>query len=196
LRLVGDRYLRRRYRKDGLVQRNAIIFHGTGGNPDIAWYPWLARRLADRGYTVEVPHYPGVNAEPIDTFLPKVLANHRFDEDTVLVGHSGGAALLLALLEHLDVTVAQAVLVAGYSTVPNANAEPVLQATYDWAAIKAHVKDLYFINSRKDPYGCDAEQGRAMFERLGGTQIIRDDGHFGDYDQPYDTFELLDRLIA
>jgi predicted alpha/beta hydrolase family esterase len=196
LRLVGDRYLRRRYRKDGLVQRNAIIFHGTGGNPDIAWYPWLARRLADRGYTVEVPHYPGVNAEPIDTFLPKVLANHRFDEDTVLVGHSGGAALLLALLEHLDVTVAQAVLVAGYSTVPNTNAEPVLQATYDWAAIKAHVKDLYFINSRKDPYGCDAEQGRAMFERLGGTQIIRDDGHFGDYDQPYDTFELLDRLIA
>jgi predicted alpha/beta hydrolase family esterase len=195
LRLVGDRYLRRRYRKDGPVQRNAIIFHGTGGNPDIAWYPWLARRLADRGYTVEVPHYPGVNAEPIDTFLPKVLANHRFDEDTVLVGHSGGAALLLALLEHLDVTVAQAVLVAGYSTVPNTNAEPVLQATYDWAAIKAHVKDLYFINSRKDPYGCDAEQGRAMFERLGGTQIIRDDGHFGDYDQPYDTFELLDRLI-
>jgi hypothetical protein len=35
-----------------------------------------------------------------------------------------------------------------------------------------------------------------MFERLGGTQIVRDDGHFGDHDQAYPTFELLDRLIA
>jgi hypothetical protein len=51
------------------------------------------------------------------------------------------------------------------------------------------------INSREDPYGCDDKQGRAMFERLGGTQIVRDDGHFGDIDQPYESFELLDRLI-
>jgi hypothetical protein len=35
-----------------------------------------------------------------------------------------------------------------------------------------------------------------MFEQLGGTQIVRDDGHFGDAGQPYETFELLDRLIA
>ncbi|MEU7998946.1 alpha/beta hydrolase [Micromonospora sp. NPDC049060] len=175
--------------------RRAIIFHGTGGNPDACWYPWLAGRLAARGYAVEVPHHPGINVEPIATFLPKVLNGHSFDEDTILVGHSGGAALLLALLEHVDVTVAQAILVAGYCTRPNTEEEPVLQQGYDWAAIRSHVRDIYFINSREDPYGCDDRQGRAMFERLGGTQIVRDDGHFGDYDQPYERFELLDRLI-
>jgi len=94
------------------------------------------------------------------------------------------------------VTVTQAVLVAGYSTQPNTEDEPVLQARYDWAAIKAHVGDLYFINSRRDPYGCDDQQGRAMFERLGGTHIVRDDGHFGDHNQPYETFPLLDNLIG
>ncbi|MER7006218.1 alpha/beta hydrolase [Dactylosporangium sp. NPDC000555] len=177
------------------MPRNAIIFHGTGANPDVVWLPWLGRRLTERGYAVQIPHYPDINVEPIATFLPKVLANHRFDEHTVLVGHSGGAALLLALLEHIDVTVPQAILVAGYCTRPNTSDEPVLQEQYDWAAIKAHVRDLYFVNSRVDPYGCDEQQGRAMFERLGGTQIVRDDGHFGDYDQPYDTFELLDKLI-
>jgi predicted alpha/beta hydrolase family esterase len=175
------------------VGRRAIIFHGTGGNPDVCWYRWLAGRLEARGYAVEVPHHPGINVEPIATFLPKVLQAHSFDEETVLVGHSGGAALLLALLE--QVPAAQAVLVAGYCTRPNDSAEPVLKESYDWSAIRASVPDIAFINSRVDPYGCDERQGRAMFEHLGGTQIIRDDGHFGDYDQPYDTFELLDRLI-
>ncbi|GAA4413581.1 hypothetical protein GCM10023168_36550 [Fodinibacter luteus] len=177
------------------MNRTAILFHGTGAHPDVVWLPWLRQRLTERGYTVQVPHYPGLNVEPIATFLPKLLANHSFDANTVLVGHSGGAALLLALLEHIDTRVGQAILVAGYCTPPTTEDEPVLQQDYDWAAIRAHVRDLYFINSREDPYGCDDTQGRAMFERLGGTQIVRDDGHFGDIDQPYESFELLDRLI-
>jgi len=175
--------------------RRAIIFHGTGANPNVAWYPWLAGRLAARGYAVEVPHLPGINVEPIADFLPKVFAGHTFDEETVLVGHSGGAALLLAVLERVPAPVAQAVLVAGYCTRPNDSPEPVLRENYDWDAIRSNVRDIIFINSRQDPYGCDERQGRAMFARLGGTQIVRDDGHFGDYDQPYETFDLLDRLI-
>lgn len=175
------------------MNRKAIIFHGTAAHPDVVWLPWLRNRLTERGYAVEGPHYPSLNLEPIATFLPKVLANHTFDANTVLIGHSGGAALLLAILEHINTKVDQAILVAGYCT--NTEENPVLQDDYDWAAIRASVRDLYFINSREDPYGCDDKQGRAMFEKLGGTQIVRDDGHFGDIDQPYESFELLDRLI-
>jgi len=177
------------------MEKRAIIFHGTGGHPDHCWYRWLGTRLEARGYAVEIPHYPGLNSDPIETFLPTVLASHVFDEGTVLVGHSGGAALLLAILEHIETPVAQAILVAGYSTPPNENAEPVLQASYDWERIKSHVRDITFINSVRDPYGCDAGQGRQMFDRLGGTQIIRDEGHFGDMGDPCPTFELLDRLV-
>lgn len=177
------------------MAKNAIIFHGTGGNPDVAWYRWLDRRLTERGYRVERPHHPGINIEPIAEFLPTVLAAHHFDADTVLVGHSGGAALLLAVLENLQASVAQAILVAGYATRVNESEEPVLQDTYDWDRIRAHGGDLYFINSVEDPYGCDAAQGRLMFDHLGGTQIIRNDGHFGDYNQTFETFELLDGLI-
>jgi predicted alpha/beta hydrolase family esterase len=145
---------------------------------------------------VERPHYPGVNVEPIATFLPKVLDRHLFDADTVLVGHSGGAALLLAVLEHLQAPVALTILVAGYATRPSDSDEPVLQDAYEWDRMRANGGDLYFINSITDPYGCDATQGRLMLENLGGTLIVRDEGHFGDYNQPYDTFELLDRLIV
>ncbi|MGN6681872.1 MAG: hypothetical protein ACTHKL_29260 [Streptosporangiaceae bacterium] len=119
------------------MQPNAIIFHGTGADPQTAWYPWLGGRLAERGYAVSIPHYPRMNIEPVATLLPKVLASHGFDEKSVLIGHSGGAAFLLALLEHIDVTVAQAILVAGYCTRPNTEDEPVLQDRYDWDTIKA-----------------------------------------------------------
>lgn len=177
------------------MPRHAIILHGTHGHPDNVWYPWLADRLTARGYVVERPHHPELNVEPVATFLPRVLAAHTFDADTVLIGHSGGAALLLALLEHLDAPVAQAVLVAGYATRPNESEEPVLQAAYDWDRIRANAGDVVLVNSVRDPYGCDAVQGRAMFDRLGGTLVVRDDGHFGDWDQAYDTFPLLERLV-
>ena len=173
------------------MSRQAIVFHGTRARPEYIWYPWIAARLEARGFDVEVPHLPGINVEPIATFLPSVLRQHTFDEDTVLIGHSGGAALLLALLEHLDVTVAQAVLVAGYSTVPGTNEEPVLQPSYDWDAIRGHARDLWFLNSVVDPFGCDAEQGRVLLDRLGGTLVVRPEGHFVD-----DTFELLDRIVT
>jgi predicted alpha/beta hydrolase family esterase len=178
-----------------LMSKKAIIFHGTGGRPEYAWYAWLGKRLESRGYTVEIPHYPDMNREPIETFLPKVLSAHVFDRQTVLVGHSGGAALLLSILQHVDVVIPQAILAAGYATAPNTEEEPVLQSRYDWEKIKANVRDIYFLNSTNDPYGCDDRQGRAMFDRLGGTQIIRGDGHFGSPDQQYPTFELLDRLV-
>jgi len=72
----------------------------------------------------------------------------------------------------------------------------VLQTSYDWAKIKANVRDIYFINSVTDPYGCDAGQGRMMFDHIGGTLIIRDEGHFGSPDQEYPEFELLKRLVT
>ena len=166
----------------------AIIFHGTGARPEYIWYPWLAARLEARGYAVEVPHHPGINTEPVAATLPKVLARHDFDDETVVVGHSGGAALLLALLER--VRVRQAVFVAGYATPPNDSEEPVLQESYDWDAIRANAGELWFLNSVTDEFGCDVDRGRALLDRLGGTLVVRDDGHFVT-----DTLEIVDRII-
>jgi predicted alpha/beta hydrolase family esterase len=177
------------------MKQKAIIFHGTGGNPDVAWYAWLGEQLREKGFEVEIPSYPDINVAPIATFLPKVLSSHQFDSETTLIGHSAGAALLLSLLEHLDSPVKQAFLAAGYATQPNDSEEPVLQSSYNWEKIAANVKDIYFINSTDDPYGCDDKQGALMFSKLGGTQIICKEGHFGSEWQEYNQFELLNKLI-
>lgn len=179
---------------------NVIIFHGTDCQPDnkFYWYSWLKKQLEAHGHKVEVPYYPDINHEDIATFLPKVLKNHDFGRDTVLVGHSAGSPLILSILERLGAAVRLSVLVAGYSMrLPREEKDPVLQDNYEWGKIKANAKDFVFINSVNDPWGCDDKQGRILFDNLGGTQIIKNDGHFGSEGNnlPYVEFPLLRDII-
>lgn len=174
--------------------KNAIIFHGTDDNPKSYWYGWLGNELENTGYKVAIPYYPTINKEPIEIFLPKVLSQHVFDSDTILVGHSAGAPLILSILEHIKIQIAKAVLVSGYSQHPDDQMDdPILQETYDWKKIKQNVKEIVYINSVNDPWSCDDTQGRILFDHLGGTQVIQDEGHFGSVPkgQKYDTFPLL-----
>jgi predicted alpha/beta hydrolase family esterase len=177
-----------------------IIFHGSDCSPDkiYYWYMWLKERLEAQGHEVETPHYPDINHEAIDTFLPKVLQSHTFDAETVLVGHSAGAPLILSILENLDAPVRLSVLVAGYSMrLPGEDVDPVLQQSYDWQKIKQNSKDFVFINSVEDPWGCTDKQGRILFDSLGGTQVIRNEGHFGSEGKnlPYVEFPLLRDIV-
>ncbi len=178
--------------------KNAIIFHGTDDTPHSHWYAWLKTELERAGYQVSLPYYPAINHEPIEQFLPKVLEDHQFDNDTVLVGHSAGGPLILSILEHIETPIAQAILVAGYCEHPDDQIkDPILQPAYDWPKIKQNAGDIFFINSVEDPWNCNAEQGRTMFNHLGGTQIIRNEGHFGSdkFNQSYRTFPLVKALI-
>src|SRR5438876_168309 len=126
--------------------KNAIIFHGTDDNPDRYWYKWLGRALEEDGYKVTIPYNPTINKEPINTFLPKVLKQHTFDKDTLLVGHSAGGPIILSILENINVQIGKAILVAGYSQHPDEQMEdPILQETYNWDKIKQNVREIIFI---------------------------------------------------
>ncbi len=176
--------------------KNAIIFHGTDSDPSQSWYAWLQTKLEARGYSVEVPHYPNINKGPIEEFLPEVLKNHTFDEETVLIGHSSGSVLVLSLLEQIEPTIRQAVLVAGYCEQLPIH-QPIIKDSYDWERIKAHAQDFVFLNSKNDPWGCDDKQGNKLFDNLGGTLVIQNEGHFSTSGDPkFREFPLLERLIG
>jgi predicted alpha/beta hydrolase family esterase len=90
-------------------------------------------------------------------------------------------------------------LVAGYSEQKGNDDNPlILQKSYNWSKIKSNVKDIIFINSSDDPWGCDDQAGLVLFKNLGGTIIIREgEGHMGSdsFNQPYKTFPLLEKLL-
>ena len=178
-----------------------IIFHGTDCTPEIFWYPYIKSELEKKGYRVEVPSYPSINHESINTFLPKVLADNTFDQDTILIGHSAGCPLILSVLEQIKTPIKQAILVAGYSRIKGSEKrkDSVLQDKYDWKKIAGNVKDMIILNSDNDPWGCDDVEGKYMIDQLGKGKLIvmKGEGHMGStsYNQPYKEFPFLVDLV-
>ncbi|HZP55170.1 MAG TPA: alpha/beta hydrolase [Candidatus Saccharimonadales bacterium] len=179
---------------------NAIIFHGTDDKPGSYWQTWLKDELEKAGYQVEMPYLPQLNHEPIADSLARVLTKYHFGKETVLVGHSAGVSLILSILEKIEPRINKAIMVAGPAYIsknmPVQN-NPAIQDSYDWSLIKKHAKEFVFVNSINDPWGCDDQHGRKMFDNLGGTLIIKNEGHMGStkFNQPYKRFPLLKFLI-
>ncbi|MCL2095234.1 alpha/beta hydrolase [Candidatus Saccharibacteria bacterium] len=176
---------------------NVIIFHGTMSTPSSYWYKWLASEVKKQGADAQVPEFRKINVEPIERTVERVFDRVEIDENTILVGHSAGAPLILSVLERLEKPVRQSVLVAGPINMPGSRFLPVLQQKYDWEKIKANAGDVVIVNSVNDQFGCDDKQGRAVFDKLGGTLIIKNEGHFGTvlFLQKCDEFPFLLRLL-
>lgn len=179
--------------------KNAIILHGTGCNPDSFWQPSIKKFLEKLGYDVWVPALPDSDTPDLKKWLPVVMKDGKFTEETVLIGHSAGTPFILSILENIDVTIHKAILVASYSRMKGDDDNPlILQDSYNWEKIKKNVKDIIFINSSDDPWGCNDKEGLNLFQHLGGTLIIREgEGHMGSnsFHQPYTTFPLLEKLL-
>jgi len=154
--------------------------------------------LEERGYEVWLPSLPNPEFPNRAEWLPFLFENGKFTEETVIIGHSAGAQIILSLLEKLDAKVKQVILVSGYAKALRKNMESEKNVDdYNWEAIKPKCDNFIFINSDNDPWTCDDTQGRIMFDNLGGMQIVLHEGHMGSnfYNQPYKKFPLLLKLI-
>jgi len=180
--------------------KNVVILHGTGETDQSYWFPYIKKELEKKGYSVSIPNLPNTDSPTLETQLPTVIKEH-YDTDTILIGHSSGCALILSVLEHITVQVKQAILVAGFARPygKDKHQDPILQETYNWEKIKTNCKELIFINSDNDPWGCNDVEGRYMLDHLGGKLIImKGEGHMGSdtFKQPYKEFPFLLRLIV
>lgn len=179
--------------------KNVLIFHGTDESPNHFWYPWLVNNLRAQGIKTWIEQMPECDTPQISVWKKFALENAPMDTESILIGHSSGCPLILSLLETINFKIKKAILVAGFHRPigSNPSCPLILQTDYDWEKIKSHCEEFVFINSTNDPLGCDEMQGKEMFEKLSGTLIIKQDGHFGSesYNQPYREFPLLLKLI-
>lgn len=178
--------------------KNAIMLHGFGNSPSSFWFPYIKKHLEKRGYDVWAPHLPDSNRPTLKKWLPFVLQNGFFSDETMVIGHSAGAPLILSILEAITVTIKKAILVSGFMEPLPGCANNLLKKTYQWKRMRHHAEKIICINSDNDPWGCDEKQGRKIAKALHGQFLLRrGEGHMGSatFHQPYQKFPFLLKLL-
>lgn len=178
------------------MSKTACIFHGTGGNAESFWIPWLAGELEKHHFEVWAPSLPDSNGQA-DLAQWQAIVNDQAPRKhySLMIGHSAGVPLIWRLLS-ANFTADHVLSVAGFmKPLPNTTPDhPSYPRAIDTDSIKSNCARFTFFHSDNDPWGCDINQGEYMRQNLGGTHIIcSGEGHFGSnkFEQPYKTFPML-----
>lgn len=187
--------------------KNALILHGAGNNSQGNWFPWLKTELEKTGYHVWSPDLPNSDTPKLKEWLQTIFLNKdwEFNDNSIIIGHSSGATLILRILEELpkNIKINKAILVAGpvqVGTKPEYSQykEDLVKEPFNWGKIKNSCNKFYFIHSDNDKYQCGIDQGKIMQKNLGGELIIKQgEGHFNlEVNTKYKEFPYLLTLIG
>ncbi len=189
--------------------RRLVVVHRWSGRPDVAFYPWLRRRLTRMRPAlfdeVRVPVMPNPDKPTIDEWVKAVgdvvgrptqaLAR------TVLVGHSVGAQAVLRWLATLPpgAQVQGVLLVAGWFTVdePWEDIRPWCETPLDLPRIRRAAPRIHTLLSDDDPFTADHAAAAALFrERLGAeVTVVPGAAHFNREEEPA-VLEALSEMLG
>lgn len=173
-----------------------VIIHGTGGNPDGNWFPWLSAELSKCNVPVIIPRMPTPEGQSLAAWLTTFdTLVGPVDAETVLIGHSVGAVFLLRLLERIEKPVRASFFVAGFIGYLGIEKFDLLNSTfvegeYDWNLIQSNAGKAVCFSGSDDPY-VPIEQGIEIARNLKvAPRIIEGGGHL-NAEFGYHTFPLL-----
>lgn len=135
--------------------KKAIIIHGWGATSKSNWFPWLAEKLEEQGFTVSSPDFPNSDYPILSEWLDFFKNNLSVDSNTILVGHSLGVPFILRILERLPKgkKIKAALLVAGFErSLGIPEIENFVDKPFGWKKIKSSCNRFFLINSDNDPY--------------------------------------------
>lgn len=179
--------------------KNALILHGTGADPSSNWFPWMKQKLQEKGYKVWVPDLPDSMNPNAAVNTKYILDNWRFDQDSIIIGHSSGAVLILYILQNLpnDTVINGAFLVSvfkddlGWPNLKNLFPEPL-----NWKKIKIHARQTILLHSENDPY-VPLDHAEFIAKKLNAELIVKKgQGHFNlEVGAQYAQFPTLLKII-
>ncbi len=178
--------------RNGNMQKRVFLIHGWSGSPRNCWFPWLARELEQRGFTVAAPALPEAHEPRIANWIPAIAAAVGApDGATYFVGHSMGCQAIARYAAALPegARVGGAVFVAGFLTrltdiAPDERgiADEWLETPFDRAAARARLAKSIAIFSDNDRY-VPLDNSEAFVRDLGSKIVVeRAGGHFTDDD--------------
>ncbi|MFH1307500.1 MAG: alpha/beta hydrolase [archaeon] len=163
---------------------NVIMIHGSYGNPEENWFPWLKKELEKIGCKVFIPKFPTPKNQSLNNWM-KVLESYKqyLDESSIIIGHSLGPAFILTVLEKLDKRIKASFFVAGFvSWLGNEDFDKInktfVNKKFEWDKIKKNCGKFILYSSDNDPY-VPLKKSQEIADKVGvSINIIRGAGHF------------------
>lgn len=179
---------------------NVFIIHGSYGHPKENWFPWLKAKLEKEGCKVFIPKFPTPKGQKLKTWLSKLKKYDKYlDQDTVLIGHSMGCALILRKLELLKKPVKEVLLIGGFTKdLWQGEYKDIIdtffEKPFDWKKIKSKAEHFEVYQSNNDPF-VPFSMGKDIAKRLGSKFIqVKGAGHF-NREAGYTKFNLLFKRV-
>ncbi len=134
-----------------------LIAHGAFGSPDENWFPWLKSELKDA--CVFVPHFPTPDGQNLNAWLEIASSalKKSSPENTVLIGHSTGALLVLRMAEKTKVPYKAVIAVCPFARplgLPEFDPlnDSFIKPAFDWKAVERGAKKIVCFAGDNDPY--------------------------------------------
>lgn len=184
-----------------------VIIPGMGCTPvqSSNWYSWLAQEVKSRHQmTVKecvLRDFPDPYQCKESVWIPFLRDEIGLDEDTILVGHSSGAACAMRLLEQHDkISFLKAVvLVAAAYTDLGEESErrsEYFNRPWNWEKMKQGVSQITCFHSKDDPL-IDVSEARHISQKMESEnfEYIEMDGK-SHFFQPWtEILDVLDHII-
>jgi len=157
--------------------KNALILHGTDNDHTGNWFPWLHKKLEEKGYKVWTPDLPGADRPNIKKYNKFLLDENdwEFNQDSIIIGHSSGAVAILSLLQALpaNTVVNTCYLVGSFKDDLGWDVlDDLFEKPFDYELIKTKAKKFVFIHSDNDPH-CPLEHAEFLAQKLEGELIVK-----------------------
>jgi leucyl-tRNA synthetase len=153
---------------------NYVLLHGFTGSPKNDFFPYLKEELEKREFSVSIPQLPNTNNPDILKQVEYVLANEKFNENTVLLGHSLGSVVALKVLEKVKKPIKKLILAAGFSKSGFNDKKRPFEDTFNWEfdfeKIKKNVKEIIILRDKTDKI-VPKERAETLQKKLGGKII-------------------------
>ena len=174
---------------------NFFIIHGVYASPESNWFPWLKQQLESNSYEVIVPKFPTPLDQSLESWI-RVIANYenKINEETVMIGHSLGAAFILDYLEKTSKKIKAAYLIAPFHKLLGVEYDEInktfVDKQFNWDKIKASCGKFFIFASDNDEY-IPSEVTKELAEKINAEFNIVPNGKHLNKDSGYEDFYLL-----
>ena len=158
-----------------------VIIPGMGCSPvqQCNWYSWLQKELVKRHVECILRDFPDPDQCRESIWIPFILDEIGIDQETVVVGHSSGAACAMRLLERVSETTQRpplkaAILVAAaYTDLGDAHERrsEYFSREWKWNDVKGGAQQIVCFHGRDD-HLIPVAEARHIAEKLKGDNFV------------------------